>query len=403
MIPRVLRPLFLLVVLACVVLASGPAILAAAPDYDAIADNVVNQSLGVQPGEVVIINGGPDQIDLMGALQVAVSKAGGQPVLQLGIPEANKRAIMETPIEHLKRTPTFGLMQARVADCIINVASIADPTLFADVPEERLAAMRQAGAPLNEAFRRVRYRSVSLGQTGGIPTKAYSDSQGADHEQMTKMFWKAVGVPADTLAAAGNKVAGMLHPGASVRMTSAAGTDVSFKVAQVRARINAGGTADVVQVSGPASVWLPAGEAYACVAKGSAKGTVVVPHLTFRGMPVKNLKMTFTDGRITQMSADKNGDALKAFFETTSANSKDLSIVDIGLNPSSQPLDGSQYLSWEMGGMVTLGVGNNSWAGGDNDADGGLTFHLVGADLTIDGEKVVANGRLESRITRASR
>ena len=217
------------------------------------------------------------------------------------------------------------------------------------------------------------------------------------------MFWKAVGVSPDTLAESGNKVVEMLHPGASVRMTSAAGTDVSFKVAQVRARINAGGTADVVQVSGPASVWLPAGEAYACIAEGSAKGTVVVPHLTFRGMPVENLKMTFAQGRITQMSADKNGDALKAFFETTSANSKDLSIVDIGLNPSSQPLEGSQYLSWEMGGMVTLGVGNNAWAGGDNDADGALTFHLVGGDLTIGGEKVVAEGRLESGITRASR
>lgn len=199
----------------------------------------------------------------MGALQVAVSKAGGQPVLQLGIPEANKRAIMETPLEHLKRTPTFGLMQARAADCFINVASIADPKLFADVPEERLAATRQAAAPLNEAFRRVRFRSVSLGQTGGIPTRAYSESQKADHEQMANMFWKAVGASPDMLVASGNKVAGMLRPGASIRMTSAAGTDVSFEVAGVPARINAGRTADVVQASGPASVWLPAGEAYA--------------------------------------------------------------------------------------------------------------------------------------------
>jgi hypothetical protein len=53
--------------------------------------------------------------------------------------------------------------------------------------------------------------------------------------------------------------------------------------------------------------------------------------------------------------------------------------------------------------MVTLGVGNNAWAGGDNDADGALTFHLVGGDLTIGGEKVIAEGRLESGITRASR
>ena len=92
---------------------------------------------------------------------------------------------------------------------------------------------------------------------------------------------------------------------------------------------------------------------------------------------------------------------LQKFFETTTANSKNLSLVDIGLNPHSQPL--SHYRSWEMGGMVTLGVGNNAWAGGDNDADGGLTFHLTEASITVDGKKVVSNGNLERAGATASR
>ena len=52
----------------------------------------------------------------------------------LNLPRANKRAIMETSMEHLKRTPTAGLLQARMADAFINVASVQDPKLFADVP-----------------------------------------------------------------------------------------------------------------------------------------------------------------------------------------------------------------------------------------------------------------------------
>ena len=50
--------------------------------------------------------------------------------------------------------------------------------------------------------------------------------------------------------------------------------------------------------------------------------------------------------------------------------------------------------SIEMGGMVTVVTGNNSWAGGDNDADGGLSIHVAGATLTVDGQTLVAGGSL---------
>ena len=97
----------------------------------------------------------------MAAIQVAVSKAGGQAVLTLNIPKANKRAVMETPIEHLEQLPTANLLLAKIADVFINVGSIEDPDLFADVPEERLAAFRQAGVPLARAFNNLRFRSAT--------------------------------------------------------------------------------------------------------------------------------------------------------------------------------------------------------------------------------------------------
>ena len=83
---------------------------AANPGYDNIAANLVNQSLAVQPGEIVVISGGPTEIDLMGAIQVAVSKAGGQPVLSINLPDANKRSVMETPMENLQQLPTANLL-----------------------------------------------------------------------------------------------------------------------------------------------------------------------------------------------------------------------------------------------------------------------------------------------------
>lgn len=364
------------------------------PDFDAIAEKVVQQSLAVQPGEVVVITGGPAQIELMGALQVAVAKAGGQPLLQLNLPDANKRAIMETPMKHLKRLPTAALHMQRLADAFINVGSVQDPDLFADVPEERMAATRQAAAPLNDAFRTARFRSVALGQTGGIPTAAYAATQGADHTAMMQMFWRALDVAPDRIAKDARDIAATFTAGAEVHLTSKAGTDLRFTVGSFESRINAGRTGDVVQPSGPAQVWLPAGEAYACVDGTSATGTLVVPHLSFRGKAVENLRMTFKGGRVTDLSADTNGDMIREFLDASSPNAKHLSLFDVGVNPNSQPMEGSQYRSWEMGGMVTVGIGNNAWAGGDNDSDAALSFHIAGATLTVGGMTIVRDGHL---------
>lgn len=162
-----------------VLLSLVPKANAGEPDYDAIADNLVNQSAAVQPGEVVVIGGGAAEIELMGAIQVALAKAGGQSLITLNIPEANKRALMETPMEHLGQLPTANLLMTKMADVFINVGSVQDPSLFSDAPEERLAVARKAGVPLMRALSNARFRSATLGQTGGIPTMAYAPARGA--------------------------------------------------------------------------------------------------------------------------------------------------------------------------------------------------------------------------------
>jgi len=378
-----------------VLLSFAPAVNAGGPDYDVIADNLVNQSAAVQPGEIVVIAGGTAEIELIGAIQVAVSKAGGQPLITLNIPKANKRALMETPMEHLGQLPTANLLMTKMADVFINVGSVQDPDLFSDAPEERLAAARKAGVPLTRALNNARFRSATLGQTGGIPTMAYAESVDADYEEISEIFWKAIAVPPSDLAAKASNVTTMLQQGAMVKMTSEAGTDLSFAIGTEPARINAGRTSDVVAQSGAANTWLPAGEAYACVKAGSASGKLVVPWTQFRGVAVKNLELTFDHGRVTELSADTHQEMLQEYFASSSETLRELSIVDFGMNSESRTPAGSNYKSWEMGGMVTLGLGNNSWAGGSNDSDGALSLHVTGSTLSIDGDTIVEDGKIE--------
>jgi len=364
------------------------------PDYDAIAQKMVNYALEVRPGEVVIITGTPAEMDILSALVVAVSKAGGQPTVQINIPEANKRAVMETPPKFLKIIPTYQLIQARAADCFIFTGSINDPELFADVPEDRLAIIRQANMPVNEAFSRARYRSVSLGQTGGIPTPAFAKSVGAKYEEMLAMFWKSVDTDYDKMLITGQNISGMLKPKSMVKVTSTAGTDLTFKISDIPARINCGRSAENNAAYGPSQAWLPAGEVYACVDPASATGTMVVPTTSFRGKTVKNLELTFKNGRIAALKADENGDLIEESLKMSTGDKDVFSLIDIGINPDSQPLKGSDYYSWEMAGMVTAGIGLNTWAGGDVISDTGLSFHLANSIISVDGNNIVTEGRL---------
>jgi leucyl aminopeptidase (aminopeptidase T) len=368
---------------------------AGGPDFDSIADKLVNKLAGVQPGEVVVIQGNSDQQELLEALVVAAWKAGGQPTVEVTYPQANKRAVMEMPIEYMKFPQWYGLAQGRLVDCFINVSSDQDPTLFADVPEERFEAFREAGMSLQRAYLNSRYRSVNLGQTGGVPTAKYAASQNVDYEALTGMFWKAVDTDYTALRTSAKSAAAALASGETVRVTSSIGTKITFAIDDVPPRINCGRPDDNVVASGPMLSWLPAGEAFAAIRSGSANGTVVVPSMDFRGSALKNVKMTFKDGVMTEMSSESDLDGLREFLDSTTGDTTMLSIVDVGLNPDSHPIAGSDYASWEMGGMVSLGMGNNSWTGGSNVASGGLTFHLTGATLSVGDTTVCEKGKLK--------
>lgn len=362
-------------------------------NYDAISESIVNESLVIRPGEMVVISGNPSEIDLMAALQVAVSKAGGQSLLSLNIPEANKRVAMETPLEHIAQLPTQNLLLTKMTDVFINVGSVQDPSLFADVPEERLAAFRKSNVPLTRAYSNMRFRSATLGQTGGIPTVAYAESVGADPGELQEIFWEAITVGPGDLLPTATKLTSLMTSDAEIRVTSKAGTDLVLKFDGVPARINAGRTADVQAPSGPTNVWLPAGEAYGCV--HGANGTLIVPWTSFRGMPIENLQLTFRDGAVTRMSADSNQAMLEEYFAASSATLKNVSLIDIGLNPHSRSPKGTNYYSWEMGGMLTVNLGNSQWAGCDNDSDAALSLHVPGTTVSIGGKSIVKNGQLE--------
>ena len=363
-------------------------------DYDEIARRVVTESAGVQPGEVVVINGSIAEPKLLEALQAAVMTAGGHAIVAVNFPRAEKRFLTDAPMEYLRQPSKSGLALINAADVFISANAVEDPELFADIDEARLNASREANQAVAEAATAKRARSVDIGQAGGIPTAAYAKSRGADYAAMRAMFFKALAVPAATIAQRGSVVTGKMKAGQQVRLRSASGTDLTFTLAANRSRVSTGKASDNDTGQGQASAFLPAGDFYACVDPASANGVLVSPSDRFRGKPVKNLRITFRNGAIVSMTADQGIEGMQRYFAELDDASKKLSLINIGLNPESRPLKGSDYASWEMSGVPTVLVGNAKWAGCANGGEGGHAVHQLGATLAAGDAEVIKDGNL---------
>ncbi|HEU5286018.1 MAG TPA: aminopeptidase [Sphingomicrobium sp.] len=363
-------------------------------DFDAIARRVVTESAGVKPGEVVVINGSIAEPRLLEALQAAVLLAGGHPIVAISFPRANKRALTQAPMEYLRQPPRADLAMLEAGDVFISAGAVEDPELFSDVDEARLNAVREANQAAGEAAARKRARSVDIGQAGGIPTPAYAKSRNADYKAMRAMFFRALAVPSNVIAQRGAVVSGKMQPGQQVRLRSSSGTDLTFKLAAGRSRVSTGRAADNDTGQGMASAFLPAGDFYACVDPASANGVLVSPADRFRGKPVRNLRVTFQNGAITSITADEEADALQRYFAELDEGGKRMSLINIGLNPESRPLKGSDYMSWEMSGVPTVVVGNAMWAGCAHGGEASQQFHQLGATLAAGSAEVIKDGNL---------
>jgi hypothetical protein len=109
-----------------------------------------------------------------------------------------------------------------------------------------------------------------------------------------------------------------------------------------------------------------------------------------------NIVLTFENGKLTTMTGEGEGfAAMKADFDVRGEGKDMLSYIDIGINPSYALAPSTKVGNWISAGMVSLGTGNNLWAGGTNDSTGAVGGHLAGCTVKVDGKTIVENGTLK--------
>ena len=365
----------------------------AAPNFQATARMIVNEAVQVKENEGVLITGDATKIPLMEAIAVEVAKKGGFPHLVLESPEVAKRVLTECSPTYLSTPNQMTIAEIKHTNVQISLSSVEDPTYLAKVPEERVALVRKASQAVTEALYSRPMRTVSLGNPM-MPSAGIARFYGVPLADMEARFWEAVNTPPATIAENGRKVKEALASGREIHIQTQAGTDLRFKLAGRKVTL-ADGQIHNPPVDKPEQVWLPAGEVFTAPDASTVNGTVFVPLAEYRGNKIKDLKLTFQGGKVTKIEAAQNAEVLKEAL-AKSAGDKDLfSFIDIGVNPNSRMMKSSDYCTYEMGGMVTMGIGQAPWLDCPNQSDFAQEFFIPRATVEVDGRVIVRDGTIQ--------
>ena len=99
-------------------------------------------------------------------------------------------------------------------------------------------------------------------------------------------------------------------------------------------------------------------------------------------------------GRRYNVTAAKGLDRFKARFDAAGPGKDAITVLDIGVNPNMTIAADSKLRTFVPARMVTVFVGNDTWAGGQNTASLNVPMFLTGAQVTIDGKPIVEGGKL---------
>ncbi|MBV8855563.1 MAG: aminopeptidase [Acidobacteria bacterium] len=374
-----------------------PTVKAPPTDLEQLAGRIVNQSAGVKEGEVVLVSGGAENMELLEDIAVQVRKAGAFPLLTVGSDRLAKRLYTDVPEKYDSQADQRDLKLAEVVNVTIALDRSTDEKLFADADPKRLAARAKANEPVEEAYVMHHVRAVEVGN-GLYPQEWLAPRYGMTAEELSKTFWGGVNIDYTDLQARGAQVSAALAAGSEIHVTDANGTDLKLKVQGRTYGVSDGIISAEDLKKGPAnmSVYLPAGEVYTTPVPGTAEGKIVAKKDFYRGQEINDLTLTFSAGKLVSLTGSGPGfDKLKADYDAAGEGKDTFAFVDFGINPNVKLPANSQLATWVPAGTVTLGLGNNVWAGGDNKTAYNYGVSLAGTTVTLDGKPVVEAGQLK--------
>jgi leucyl aminopeptidase (aminopeptidase T) len=362
-------------------------------ELGAIATSVARRSARVQPGELVWIEGGADDVAFMERLAVAVAAEGGHPIVTVYTDEMIRRWYQEVPEQFDTQRDEWLWQLYEKADVVIRLHSM-NYGVYASVDPERLAVREAADAGASTPLRTRGVRAVWIGNSLH-PSAWRSRMLGVDRAELEQIFARGLMTDPAGLAASGEQLREILVGASTVRVQHPNGTDITVGTGRGNVVMTDGTTklpprpvADGEQLN---ETWLPGGEVTMALDPEQTNGRLVVERIFLDGQAIGPVTMTWSAGKMQSMDSTADISMLRTYIEPAEPLSQRLTGLKFGTNPDVaeprvQPLMGA--------GMFSFGMGSNRALGGDIDMPFMFFLTLAGATVHVDDRMVVHEGVL---------
>ncbi|MBS1681125.1 MAG: aminopeptidase [Bacteroidetes bacterium] len=355
-----------------------------------IVDNV-----GVQPGECVVISSGQHTIELAEAIAIESNLRGGFTTIFYNTDKITRSLYTDVAKEFLSITPTYFGEWIKHMDIYISLPNVENWRVVSqDVPEERMVLMNTARQKLFDGYNNSKVRGFSV----AYPTPQAAAENSLDFAVYEKIIWNGMKADYKKIAAQGEALKKILMDSKIVKVTSPAGTNISFSVSGRKVLVRDGITTKEDATQKLISMrWatIPDGRVTVTAIENSANGQVVVPRDICRFEPLTNIKFDVKSGRMQGIKADVGMSCFDKDFKANTGDKDVFAGFFIGLNPALTPMeDGADYRPENGAGVVHLQFGDNQLQGGKNISSFNWSFPIMNATVEIDGKVVVKDGKI---------
>ena len=354
------------------------------PYLDRLARLMVEYSLEVKKGEIVMIRGGEEAIPLIKACFERVILSGGHPMVRMGFSGQEYLFYKNATEEQLKFVGEIDRVTAKNINGLIAILSSTNTKELTGIDPQKMALSRAAQREIRDILDERELKGEFAWVLAPYPTTAYAQDAELSLEEYQEFLFEACGVTQEDPVSYWNEV--------SERQQS-----ICERLNQVETLHYLGKETDLT-LSVKGRKWIscdgkrniPDGEVFTSPVKESVEGSIYFDYpACYSGVEVHGVRLTFKKGRIVEAHAEKGEEFLNKMLDTDE-NARFLGEVAFGLNFGIKRFTKNILFDEKIGGTIHMAAGAAyPETGGENPS--GLHWDFIKG--MSDGE-VYADGRL---------
>ena len=230
----------------------------------------------------------------------------------------------------------------------------------------------------------------SLTHTQARKRATEAGARGATMPGITKeLFIETMSVDYNQVKAMAEKMRSAMEGAKTVRVTSPAGTDITFSIEGRPILVDTG----ILHERG-AFGNLPAGEVFVAPVEGTANGVIVVDgSMAGVGVLKQPIRIEVKDGFAVKIEGGEEAEKLKKLLESVQRKEAyNIAEFGIGCNPGAR-IVGNILVDEKVFGTIHIALGDNSTIGGKTVAGIHLDGIITKPSVYVDGRKIIEEGR----------